>query len=484
MIRNIYIYGAGVAGRQLLRIVRERSDSYHPVGWIDDDLEKVGTVIDGLSVYSYKEFIVVGGRSAFDSVGSEVFVAMPSTERAKRGEIIESLLSRGYKVRSLPGVEDILDGIVTINELNEIRIEDLLGRSEVAHRSAFENQRICDKNILVTGGGGSIGSELCRQILLQHPRRLIIFDQNEFSLYNIMDEFEALKETNINCEIVSILGSITDKALVQRVFEKFSIEAVFHAAAYKHVPLVEANIASSVYNNVYGTLCICDVAIEYSVESMTLISSDKAVRPTNVMGASKRICELIMQGNAALDAETVFSMVRFGNVLNSSGSVIPKFKKQLSQGGPLTVTHRDITRYFMSIEEAASLVLLSSSIAQGGEVFLLDMGKEVRIFDLAKKIIKLTGYEYDSPNNANNIDIEITGLRPGEKLSEELLISGDLKPTSIDKIYCGDEDFMDMTDLRPVLVDLLEKCNKGDDNGIVRVLEKLVSGFKPGLEIL
>jgi len=481
MIKKIYIYGAGVAGRQLLKIVRERSDSYNPVAWIDDDTQKVGAIIDGLKVLSLNEFHAEGGKGASDTFSPEIFVAVPSAQRAKRVDIIEGLLSSGYKVRSLPGVEDILDGVVTIKELNEIHVEDLLGRLEVAHRNSFENQRIFRKNVLVTGGAGSIGSELCRQILSQQPNCIVIFDQNEFSLYSISDEFEGLRHANVNCNIVAVLGSITDKEMVKRVLEKYSIQTIFHAAAYKHVPLVEANIANSVFNNVYGTLCLCTAAIDLSVESMTLISSDKAVRPTNVMGASKRVCELIMQANAAITSSTILSMVRFGNVLNSSGSVIPKFKKQLSQGGPLTVTHRDITRYFMSIEEAASLVLRSSSIAEGGEVFLLDMGEEVRIFDMAKKFISLSGYEYSSSNKENSIGIVLTGLRPGEKLHEELLVSGDLKPTSIEKIYFGKEEFLELEELRLFLDELLAKCNEGDDNGVLILLERVVAGYRPDL---
>ena len=471
-MKKIYIYGAGTAGKQLFDLIQKDRNIYQVIAWIDDDAEKQKIKINSLEVLSFEGF-----QSEIQNIDDdiEVFIAIPSSSKSNREALTKLIRKEGVQVRCLPGVEYILDGKVSITEFNLASIEGVLNRQEISLMTYSDRRFFYKRNILVAGGGGSIGSELCRQIDLCNPDNLIIIDHSEFNLYSVMEYFEANNSVKTK-NIVPILGSTTDSKLINNVIKKYNVDIIFHAAAYKHVPLVEDNISSSTKNNILGTKVLCDSALENSVNSFTLISSDKAVRPTNVMGASKRICELLLQAHASNKSKTIFSMVRFGNVLNSSGSVVPKFLKQLKNGGPLTVTHPDIMRYFMTIEEAASLVIKSSMIAKGGEVYLLDMGDEISIYDLAKRIIKLSGKSYH-PENKDYIPIEFTGLRPGEKLREELILDGDFNVTSENKIYSTQENYFPYDELMIVINKIFEACDKCDDTEVKKLMSLVVENF-------
>ncbi|EON11764.1 nucleoside-diphosphate sugar epimerase/dehydratase [Pandoraea sp. SD6-2] len=434
--RQVMIYGAGAAGRQLAASLRQGKELL-PAGFLDDDPRLHGTDVAGVRVYSPKRL-----RSLIDQFGiHDVIVTLPSVSAARRREVVALLERHRVHVRILPALVDIASGRHLVNMVREVNIGDLLGRDPVAADPSLLGRSITDKRVLVSGAGGSIGSELCRQIALQNPSRMVLVESSEHALYQIERHIRGL----VDIPVQACLGSVTDEALMRRLIEDNRIQTVYHAAAHKHVPLVEANVIEGTRNNVLGTRALAQSALAAGVETFVLISTDKAVRPTNVMGATKRWAELVVQDAARTAAERGtgqrFCAVRFGNVLGSSGSVIPLFKEQIQNGGPVTVTHEDVTRYFMSIHEAVELVIQAGSMAQGGEVFLLNMGEPVKIIDLARNMIRLAGHtvcDADCPDG--DIEIEVTGLRPGEKLYEELLIaSSNAEGTSHPKIMKANE---------------------------------------------
>lgn len=435
--RRVLIYGAGSAGRQLAGAL-SNSHEMLVVAFIDDDPKLHGNHLNGKSIYPSSRL-----QKIIDDLAiNDVLLAIPSVPRKRVNEIFESIQGHGVTVRTLPGIFQLADGKVTINDLRPVQIEDLLGRDSVPPDETLMSKCILGKTVLVTGAGGSIGSELCRQILVQKPSRLVLLDHSEFNLYAIDQELVTMQSDQQKVDIIPILASVTDKLRMDEVFRTHTPETVYHAAAYKHVPLVEANPGEGVRNNVLGTRTVAELAEKYGVADFVLISTDKAVRPPNIMGASKRLAEMVLQ-LMATHSSTRFSMVRFGNVLGSSGSVVPLFRKQIAAGGPVTVTHSEITRYFMTIPEAAQLVLQAGSMATSGDVFVLDMGEPVRIVDLARRMIELSGLHVKSETNVDGIEIKITGLRPAEKLFEELLIGEQPLPTDHQRIFRAREPLPD-----------------------------------------
>lgn len=428
------IYGAGAAGRQLLNSVRATGDM-QVFAFMDDDSSLVGSTIMGIPVHSSKEPDSVVLRYN----ASVVLLAVPSAGLERRKRIVSRLEGLSLKVLSVPGLSDILSGKAGVSELQEVDIEDLLGREPVRPNPQLISKDVAGKTVLVTGAGGSIGSELCRQVLKQNPSKLVLVEISEYALYEIESDLNSLAEKHgLGAVVVPVLGSVQDKRRMMAVMDGHSVNTVYHAAAYKHVPLVEQNPTRAITNNVQGTWYTAVAALEAGVESFTLVSTDKAVRPTNVMGASKRLAELGIQ-TLASQAEkqgksTRFSMVRFGNVLGSSGSVVPRFRQQIKAGGPITVTHQDIIRYFMTIPEAAQLVIQAGAMAEGGDVFVLDMGEPVKIANLAERMIHLSGLSVKTADQDGDIEIVYSGLRPGEKLYEELLVSGEEQPTPHERI--------------------------------------------------
>ncbi|WP_295976643.1 nucleoside-diphosphate sugar epimerase/dehydratase, partial [uncultured Aggregatibacter sp.] len=419
-----------------------------------------------------------------------ILLAIPSASRSERKAIIDSLIPLKIKVRTIPDMEEILQGNAKIDELREVKIEDLLGREPVLPNRELLQKNIFGKTVMVTGAGGSIGSELCRQIIVNKPKILILYELSEFSLYSIHQELLdiAKKNNDLNVKIYPILGNVQNIERLESVLTRFNVDTIYHAAAYKHVPLVEYNIIEGIKNNIWGTYNVAKSAAKHNVKSFVLISTDKAVRPTNVMGASKRMAELCLQAlsDQLKDSKTCFSMVRFGNVLGSSGSVIPLFRKQILKGGPITVTHPDIIRYFMTIPEAAQLVIQASAMAKGGDVFILDMGEPVKIVDLAKNLVQLSGLSVkDEENPKGDIEIAYTGLRPGEKLYEELLIGGDnVCKTDHSRIMTAEETYLPMQELSIVLEKLDVACKNADYVEIRQILLEAPTGFKPTTEIV
>ena len=490
------IYGAGSAGRQLASGLSSNKEMLAK-GFIDDDQCLWGNTINGVSVYSNDRLQDLIHKLAI----TDVLLAIPSASQERRREIISSLNGCGVRVRTLPELNDLVSGRVRISDLHDLDMNDLLGRSVVPPEMGLLEKNIRDKVVLVTGAGGSIGSELCRQIIKFSPKSLVLIDSSEHALYLI---YEELKRTLIEMgdvqlgsdgnnlsdvslpsllNLVPCLASVRDADLLLKIFRAHRPNTVFHAAAYKHVPLVEQNPAEGIRNNVFGTFACAQVSLECGVSNFVLVSTDKAVRPTNVMGASKRIAELVLQAMAELaaneDRSTNFSMVRFGNVLGSSGSVAPLFSAQIAAGGPITLTHSEVTRYFMTIPEAAQLVIQSSAMAIGGDVFVLDMGEPVRIYDLAVKMIYLSGLLVkDKAHPHGDIEIKVTGLRPGEKLYEELLIGDNPQPTTHPKIMKAHEEFLSWDDLQQELEMLNSALDACDANLIRGVLKKLVPGYK------
>jgi FlaA1/EpsC-like NDP-sugar epimerase len=466
-LQRIVIYGAGSAGAQLL-LALEHHSLYRVVAFVDNNPE----VYHSSSINGHKIFPAHHLQNLWvDNTFDLVVLAMPSISPKKRREIIENLQQFSIPVKTVPDLGSILSGEVKINEIRDIDIADLLGRKEETPDLVLLQKQTRNKGVLVTGAGGSIGSELCRQIIQQRPRCLILYELNEFALYQIHQELtEAYPE--ITC--VPYLGNVVDQVYLSSVLRTHRIETLYHAAAYKHVPLLESNIARGVENNVRGTCAACHSAIEAGVGQFVLISTDKAVRPTNIMGTTKRVAELIVQALAAQSYHhTQLAIVRFGNVLGSSGSVVPRFRKQIAQGGPITLTHPDITRYFMSIPEAARLVIQAGALAKGGEVFLLDMGEPVKIYDLATQMIRLSGLVPEE-----DIAIEITGLRPGEKLYEELLISGDnIRQTRHEQIFCSQEYFFPWEELLPQIELLFARAANNDILALKQLLKKLVPEY-------
>jgi len=469
---NVVVYGAGSAGRQLSTALSQ-SKEYSPIAFIDDSTEINNHSINGLKVFSPDDL-----QSLIDNKDiKEVLLAIPSLTRSRRSEIINFLESYSVLVRSLPGVAELAGGKVKVNDLLEVDLRDLLGRDSVKPNKELFEVNISNKVVMVTGAGGSIGSELCRQILTLKPKKLVLYEMSEASLYQVDQELNSINLFNV--EIFPVIGSITDKDRVLKICQYYGTQTIYHAAAYKHVPLVEFNQSQGVFNNTIGTMLLAEAAIASNVENFVLISTDKAVRPTNYMGASKRAAEMVLQALAELPHNTCFTMVRFGNVLDSSGSVIPLFKKQIREGGPITVTHANIVRYFMTIPEAVELVIQAGAMAKGGEVFLLDMGEPVRIYDLAVKMINLSGLQVlDEDNPKGDIAIHCTGLRPGEKLYEELLVGGQFSLTLNKLIMRAEEDMMSWDKLEPILSEIYKKGTHMETKELYRLLQKIVPEFK------
>ena len=474
--RKVIIYGAGSAGRQLATSLIAGNE-YYPVAFIDDEKSFDGVVIQGIRVYSaakLKKIVKVHNTE-------KVLLALPSISRAQRKVIIGRIERAGVAVQTIPGMADIVSGKMKIDEFQDVDIEDLLGRDPVPPVTELLEKNIRGRSVMITGAGGSIGSELCRQIVKLHPKALILYEMSEFALYSIDKELnEYCENSNIHIFIAPLLGSVLDDEKLSRTIEYFQIDTLYHAAAYKHVPMVEYNVVEGVRNNIYGTLATAQAAINYKVSNFVLISTDKAVRPTNVMGATKRVAELVLQGLANKESQTKFSMVRFGNVLGSSGSVVPLFKKQIKAGGPVTVTHPDITRYFMTIPEAAQLVIQAGAMAEGGDVFVLDMGEPVKIAELAEKLISLMGMEVKSQENpTGDIEIQFSGLRPGEKLYEELLIGKNVQGTSHPRVMTANEKYLAWEEISEYLDRLSLACNKNQQKEIRDILLAMPTGFTP-----
>ncbi|MBU6370441.1 MAG: polysaccharide biosynthesis protein, partial [Burkholderiales bacterium] len=468
---KVLIYGAGSTGRQLVAAMAN-SHEMQVVGFLDDDDRLHGHVLNGQPIYNPVDL-----SQLVSTLGiSDVLLAMPGLNRKSRNDILIRIRAARVAVRTLPSMTELAQGKVSVSDLRELDIDDLLGREAVAPNHILLVKNISGKVVLVTGAGGSIGSELCRQILAVKPAKLLLIEQSEFALYAIHQELEE-KQTQKNSVLVPLLASVQDVDRMREIMATWQPDTVYHAAAYKHVPLVEHNPAEGVKNNVLGTLRTAQAAAENGVADFVLISTDKAVRPTNIMGASKRLAELVLQALATQSSSTRFSMVRFGNVLGSSGSVVPRFRQQIRDGGPVTLTHPDITRYFMTIPEAAQLVIQAGAMAKGGDVFVLDMGQPVKIMDLACRIIELSGLQVKNAQNPDgDIDIEITGLRPGEKLYEELLIGDNPRPTSHPRIMKAHEEHIGWTDLENKLRSLEMALNINDVAVIRLMMQQLVSG--------
>ena len=480
---GVLIYGAGEAGRQLAAALA-RSTEYRLVGFVDDDARLQGRSLDGRDVHSPNDLDRVINRDGVN----DVLLALPSIDPVRRRQIVEQLRAYPVHVRTLPGVSDLASGRVSLSDLRELDIEDLLGRAPVTPDPALMGQLVTGHVVAVTGAGGSIGSELCRQIVKQRPTTLLLIEQSEFALYAIHHELQALVQRSASgVELVPLLASVADRPRMDAILQSWRPHTLYHAAAYKHVPLVEHNPVQGIRNNVWGTWCCAEAARSAGVRHFVLISTDKAVRPTNIMGASKRLAEMVLQ---ALDSEsgdhsTRFCMVRFGNVLGSSGSVVPLFRQQIESGGPITLTHPDITRYFMTIPEAAQLVMQAGAMAQGGEVFVLDMGEPVRIIDLAHRMVELSGRTVKSAEQPDgDIAIEITGLRPGEKLYEELLIGDDPQPTSHPRIMKAHEAWLEASELQAAFQRLDAAMEAGNLAGVREMLQSLVQGYRPETDIV
>jgi len=479
-VPRVLIYGAGSAGRQLVAALRN-SQQMRVVGFLDDDKDLQKQFLNGIPIYAPSELENISATLKI----SDILLALPSVSRARRNQIIELVAKSKLAVRTLPSVTDLAKGKVTASDIRELDIEDLLGRDLVEPNSQLLSQNIMGKVVLVSGAGGSIGSELCRQIVNHSPHILILLEQNEFALYSIEQELRVkladFEKANIS--LIPVLGSVRNFSRMQELMNKYHPHIVFHAAAYKHVPLVEHNPIEGIENNVIGTLLLARAARETGVKRFILVSTDKAVRPTNLMGASKRLAEMTLQAmaeEAQLQEGTIFSMVRFGNVLDSSGSVVPLFRKQIQEGGPITLTHLDVTRYFMTIPEAAQLVIQAGSMAKGGDVFLLDMGKPIKIADLARQMILLSGLEVrDDKNPDGDIEIEVTGLRPGEKLYEELLIGDNPEPTLHPRIFKAQEEYLLWVQLEPQLMLMNNFIDEGQTLQMIECLKRLVPSYRP-----
>ena len=474
------IYGAGNAGRELISAL-ENSNEFFVSCFLDDDKDKQGRVLAGKKIYSPRslDYLVKNENISF------LLLALPRINYSQRIKIIKNVSRFNLSVRTLPNLAEIAKGNPSYN-LMELEIDELLGREKVDPDNILLQKNIIKQTVLVTGAGGSIGSQLCKEILRIKPKRLLILDSNEYSLYKLQNELNILNNSE-EIEIIPIICSIQDEKNINLIFKTWLPETVYHAAAYKHVPIVEYNIAEGLKNNVYGTLNLARASLKTKVKNFVFISTDKAVRPTNIMGASKRMGELCLQALYANQKEkdTKFSMVRFGNVLDSSGSVIPRFRKQIKERIPITLTHPEISRYFMTIEEAAELVIQAGAMSEGGDVFLLDMGEPVKIYDLAIKMIQFSGLQLkDEYNPYGDIEIEITGLRPGEKLYEELLIEENSLPTNHPKIFKAQDNFINWSELKIDIQSLENYIYNNDVKNILSILESLVDGYSPPKEIV
>jgi FlaA1/EpsC-like NDP-sugar epimerase len=492
---QVLIYGAGSAGRQLASAMAN-SHEMRVVGLLDDDDRLHGHVLNGLPIHNPAALADVLAEAAV----TNVLLALPSVSRQRRNDILKSLSAHKVAVRTVPGLSDIATGKVGLSDVRDLDIDDLLGREPVKPNGLLLNLNTHNKTVVVTGAGGSIGSELCRQILKTGPKQLLLVEMSEFALYQIHQELQGYEAV----EIVPLLASVCDEVRMHEIMDTWKPHTVYHAAAYKHVPLVEHNPAEGVRNNVWGTLTCAEAAVRNGVRNFVLISTDKAVRPTNIMGATKRLAEMVLQALAVGDGSprfarddhasvtasaakqsTTFSMVRFGNVLGSSGSVVPLFREQIKNGGPITLTHVDIARYFMTIPEAAQLVIQSGAMGQGGDVFVLDMGQPVKIIDLARRMVELSGLSVrDEARPDGDIEIAVTGLRPGEKLYEELLIGDNPKPTQHARIMKAHEPFLPWAQLEQKL-DALSIAMSVNDVPVIRsMLQQLVSGYQPSGEVV
>ncbi len=478
----VIIYGAGSSGMQLV-VALQNGDQYLPVAFVDDSHTMLGSTVHGIRVYS--------PNSLYELIESysvrQILLAIPSATHTERKEILNRLEHLPVHVKTVPDLFDMVSGKVDVDQVRDIDIEDLLGRDIVPPNPELLGACINGQSVMVTGAAGSIGSELCRLIININPRRLILLDSFEYGLYEIENELrEKLKdiENGEKIEIVALLGSVCNRVQMESAIQSFSVDTVYHVAAYKQVPMVEKNIVEGVQNNIFGTLISAQVAERYEVKNFVLISTDKAVRPTNFMGATKRFAEQVLQAIARGECATRFSIVRFGNVLGSSGSVVPLFRKQISSGGPVTVTHPEVTRYFMTVQEAAQLVIQAGSMATGGDVFVLDMNEPIRIVDLAKKMVHLMGYDIKDENSyRGDIAIEYTGLRPGEKLHEELMIGESVTGTEHPKIVRAEEETLSWEALQKLLDRLRKACSNIDLQEIRTVLIEAVDGFEPKEEV-
>ena len=475
---TVIVYGAGASGRQLVASL-QRAGQLLPVAYIDDSPALQGQVIEGLHVYDPLNVPSLVMRYQ----PKTILLAIPSSNMTRRREILKSLELLPVEVQTIPGLDDLVSGKASINDIRNVSIEDLLGRDPVSPREDLLNANIRGKSVMVTGAGGSIGTELCRQILRQKPKCLVLFEASEFALYQIEQDLIEIKAgLFLNTPIIPVLANVLDDQRVRSAIAEHRVDTIYHAAAYKHVPLVEQNIAEGLRNNAAGTYVAARAAQELGVSAFILISTDKAVRPTNFMGASKRIAELVCQALAADGGHTVFSMVRFGNVLGSSGSVVPVFTKQIKNGGPVTVTHPDVTRFFMTIPEAAQLVIQAGAMAKGGDVFVLDMGESVKIADLASRMIKLSGYrpvtDAHKECDADEILISFTGLRPGEKLYEELLLTDEAQPTDHPRIMKATEAYFPLEKVKEIIATIHDCAENGKIAELQAMVKSLDIGFK------
>ena len=473
----VIIYGAGQSGTQLLEAIRQ-VEHFYAVAFVDDDKKQQGTAVNNLTVYPPEKLAKLVEKYEVE----KILLAIPSASREDRKRILNTLEPLNLEVLSIPGMRELVEGKITVQGLKKVSVIDLLGRNPVSPIPELMQANITGKVVMVTGAGGSIGSELCRQIIEMHPSTLILFELSEFLLYSIEKELrEHMVHTGLSLQLIPLLGSVQQRKRLHTVMQTYQVQTIYHAAAYKHVPMVEFNTIEGVRNNVYGTLHCALAAIDTHVETFVLISTDKAVRPTNTMGASKRMAELVLQALAArTDHSTRFCMVRFGNVLGSSGSVVPVFEKQIANGGPITLTHKDITRYFMTIPEAAQLVIQAGAMGKGGDVFVLDMGESVKIIDLAKQMIRLSGLEIQDENHPKgDIAIKITGLRPGEKLYEELLIGDNVTQTTHTRIMTANEIMLNWPELTALLQRLDAACKDSDYHLVRELLLEAPTAFQP-----
>jgi FlaA1/EpsC-like NDP-sugar epimerase len=479
--KSVIVYGAGQAGARLVSAL-VHGQEFHPVALVDDDADLWGNDIRGVRIHSPEKLAeLVESHQVTD-----ILMAVPSARRTRRLEIVETLRSLPVKVSTIPGLLELVSGSAKFDEVRPIRIEDLLGREPVEPDQSLFRACISGKSVLVTGAGGSIGSELCRQIVRLQPKRLVLVEQAEFNLYDIEQSLRQIMEVaDIEIEIVPFLGNVLDGNRMQEIVRLYRVQTIYHAAAYKHVPIVEYNLVEGIRNNTLGTWTMARVAMEERVENFVLISTDKAVRPTNAMGATKRMAELVLQGMAQLETQTRFCMVRFGNVLDSSGSVVPLFREQIKSGGPVTVTHPEIIRYFMTIPEAAQLVIQAGSLGSGGDVFVLDMGEPVKIVDLARTMIRLAGFEERTKEHPEgDIAIEFTGLRPGEKLYEDLLIGTNTTGTPHRQILRASEDDIVWSELEVILEQLIDATREMNCDRIRTLLREHVNGYKPAGDLV
>ena len=476
--KNVIIYGTGSAGIELSQSL-QLSKEFNHLAYIDNNSSLDSTFINNIKVYAPNriEYLVKKYHVR------DVFLALPSISRKEKNKIISKLTLLSLHVRSIPSLYEMAEGKVRVEDLRDINVKDLLGRDSVVPNENLLRMKIVSKVVLITGAGGSIGSELARQIIFLKPKKIILFEISESALYQIDQELKNYKISDI--KIFPILGSVVHKKKFQDVCDFYRVQTIYHAAAYKHVPLVEYNQSEGVINNSIGTMLAAQAAIASGVETFVLVSTDKAVRPTNTMGASKRIAELVLQALSKTSNSTCFTMVRFGNVLDSSGSVIPLFKKQIRDGGPITVTDKNIVRYFMTIPEAVELVIQAGAMGKGGDVFVLDMGKEVKIYDLAVNMIHLSGLQVlDDKNPDGDIEIKITGLRPGEKLFEELLIGNNISATENKLIMRAEESMIDWKDLKPIINSLWEASSNSDQELVRELIIKIVPNFNPQSPII